>query len=52
MGAFSGDIVTGWLLKSRDFGAATTFWASAALFAGLLAASLWRAGPREAVAQG
>jgi sugar phosphate permease len=52
MGAFSGDIVTGWLLKSRDFGAATTFWASAALFAGLLAASLWRARPRETLAHG
>jgi OPA family glycerol-3-phosphate transporter-like MFS transporter len=44
-GAFTGDIVTGWLLKTRDFGAAITFWGSAALFAALAVGTLWRARP-------
>jgi sugar phosphate permease len=47
MGAFSGDIVTGWLLKTRDFGAAITFWAAAALAAAVIVATLWKARPRE-----
>jgi OPA family glycerol-3-phosphate transporter-like MFS transporter len=47
VGAFSGDIVTGWLLKTRDFGAAITFWAAAALVAAGCVGTLWRARPRE-----
>jgi len=45
MGAFGGDIVTGWLLKNRDFHAAIRFWAIAAIVGALLAATLWRARP-------
>ncbi|MBX3206618.1 MAG: MFS transporter [Labilithrix sp.] len=45
MGAFGGDVLTGWLLKNRDFHAAITFWASAAIVAALLSALLWRARP-------
>ncbi|MBX3262374.1 MAG: MFS transporter [Labilithrix sp.] len=48
MGAFGGDVVTGWLLKNRDFHAAIVFWASAALAAALLSALLWRARPEPA----
>lgn len=44
-GAFGGDVVTGWLLKNRDFHAAITFWAAAALSASILSALLWRARP-------
>jgi OPA family glycerol-3-phosphate transporter-like MFS transporter len=47
VGAFSGDVVTGWLLKTRDFGAAITFWAAAAIVAAACVATLWRARPRE-----
>lgn len=45
LGAFGGDVVTGWLLKEHDFQAAISFWASAALTAALLSALLWRARP-------
>ncbi|HVJ92238.1 MAG TPA: MFS transporter, partial [Labilithrix sp.] len=45
MGAFGGDVVTGWLLKHRDFHAAIAFWATAALVAAALSALLWRARP-------
>jgi sugar phosphate permease len=44
-GAFGGDVVTGWLLKNRDFHAAIMFWASAALAAAVLSALLWRTRP-------
>jgi OPA family glycerol-3-phosphate transporter-like MFS transporter len=47
-GAFGGDIMTGWLLKNRDFHAAIRFWAIAAFVAAGLAATLWRAQPRAA----
>jgi sugar phosphate permease len=43
MGAFGGDVVTGWLLKNRDFHAAIRFWAAAAFVGALLAALLWNA---------
>jgi OPA family glycerol-3-phosphate transporter-like MFS transporter len=46
-GAFAGDIVTGWLLKTRTFGTAITFWAAAAFVAALCVATLWRARPLE-----
>ena len=42
-GAFSGDIVTGWLLKTRTFATAISFWAAAAFVAALCVATLWRA---------
>jgi sugar phosphate permease len=44
-GAFGGDIVTGWLLKHADYHAAIRFWASAAIGAAALAATLWKARP-------
>jgi len=47
MGAFGGDIATGWFLKNRDFHAAIRFWAAAAIVAALLAATLWNAKPRS-----
>ena len=47
VGAFSGDIVTGWLLKTKDFSAAITFWAAAAFVAAVVMLPLWRAKPRE-----
>jgi OPA family glycerol-3-phosphate transporter-like MFS transporter len=46
-GAFCGDIVTGWLLKTRTFGTAITFWAAAAIVAAVCVATLWRARPHE-----
>ncbi|OJY20542.1 MAG: hypothetical protein BGO98_04425 [Myxococcales bacterium 68-20] len=45
LGAFGGDVFTGWLLKHKDFHSAIVFWASAALVAALLSALLWRARP-------
>ena len=42
VGAFSGDIVTGWLLKTRTFETAITFWAAAAFVAAICVATLWR----------
>jgi OPA family glycerol-3-phosphate transporter-like MFS transporter len=47
VGAFSGDIVTGWLLKTRSFTTAITFWAAAAVVAAVCVATLWRARPVE-----
>ncbi len=49
-GAFGGDVVTGWLLKNRDFHAAIRFWSLSALVAGALVATLWRARPHDAKA--
>lgn len=46
-GAFSGDIVTGWLLKTRTFSTVITFWAAAAFVAAMCVATLWRARPPE-----
>ena len=48
LGAFGGDVVTGWLLKHHDFHAAIMFWSSAAIVAALLSALLWRARPVSA----
>jgi sugar phosphate permease len=50
MGAFSGDVVTGWMLKHHGWSGAIAWWASAALAAALLVATLWRARPDEALA--
>ena len=47
VGAFCGDIVTGWLLKTQSFGVAIKFWAGAAFIAAVFVATLWRARPRE-----
>ncbi len=47
VGAFSGDIVTGFLLKTRTFATAITFWAAAAIVAAACVATLWRARPHE-----
>ncbi len=49
VGAFCGDIVTGWLLKTRTFGTAITFWAAAAVVAAVCVATLWRARPHDDV---
>ena len=48
MGAFSGDVVTGWMLKHHGWSAAIAWWASAAIAAGLLVATLWAAKPEPA----
>jgi OPA family glycerol-3-phosphate transporter-like MFS transporter len=48
MGAFSGDVVTGWMLKRHGWAGAITWWASAALVAALLVATLWRVRPGDA----
>jgi len=45
VGAFSGDVVTGFLLRRHGWGGAILWWASAALVASLLVATLWRARP-------
>ena len=45
LGAFGGDVVTGWLLKHHDFHSAIMFWSCAAIAAALLSALLWRARP-------
>jgi OPA family glycerol-3-phosphate transporter-like MFS transporter len=49
MGAFSGDVVTGWMLKRHGWAGAISWWASAALVAALLVATLWRARPADTV---
>jgi sugar phosphate permease len=48
MGAFGGDVVTGYLLKHAGYPAAIRFWAGAAIVAAALAATLWRARPVSA----
>ncbi|HEX8794217.1 MAG TPA: MFS transporter [Polyangiaceae bacterium] len=45
VGAFSGDVVTGFLRKHYGWAGATAWWAFAATVAGLLVATLWRAKP-------
>jgi MFS transporter, OPA family, glycerol-3-phosphate transporter len=52
VGAFSGDVVTGWMLRRHGWGAAITWWACAAFAAAALVAVLWRAraAPREVAA--
>lgn len=46
MGAFAGDVVTGWFLKNKNFEGAIRFWAIAALVSAVLAATLWAHRPR------
>jgi MFS transporter, OPA family, glycerol-3-phosphate transporter len=52
LGAFSGDVVTGWMLKHHGWAGAFAWWASAAFFAALLVATLWRARPEESTGAG
>ena len=48
VGAFGGDVVTGWLLKHTTFHSAIVFWAGAAFVAAVLSSTLWRAKPVSA----
>ncbi len=43
LGAFFGDVVTGWILTKGSYGTATLFWAGAATIAALCVLPLWRA---------
>ncbi len=45
VGAFSGDVVTGFLRARYGWAGATAWWTFAAIMAGLLAATLWNAKP-------
>jgi sugar phosphate permease len=48
VGAFSGDVLTGWMLKHHGWGGAIAWWAGAAFAAAALVATLWRARPAQA----
>jgi OPA family glycerol-3-phosphate transporter-like MFS transporter len=48
VGAFSGDVVTGWMLKRHGWAGAIAWWACAAFVAAALVATLWRARPGDA----
>jgi OPA family glycerol-3-phosphate transporter-like MFS transporter len=48
VGAFSGDVVTGWLLKRHGWAGAIAWWACAAFVAASLVATLWRSRPGDA----
>lgn len=50
VGAFSGDVVTGWMLRRYGWGGAIAWWATAAFVAAALVATLWRARPHDAPA--
>ncbi len=50
VGAFSGDVVTAWMLRHHGWGGAIAWWASAAFVAAALVATLWRARPEDAAA--
>ena len=45
MGAFSGDLVTGYLKHHYNWQTAIHFWAACALVAAGVVATLWRVGP-------
>lgn len=47
MGAFTGDLVTGYLKHHYNWQSAIQFWAACALVAAGVVALLWRAGPRS-----
>jgi MFS transporter, OPA family, glycerol-3-phosphate transporter len=47
LGAFSGDVMTGWMLKRYGWGGAIAWWACAAFAAAALVATLWRARPAD-----
>jgi OPA family glycerol-3-phosphate transporter-like MFS transporter len=48
VGAFSGDVVTGMMLKRHGWAGAILWWACAAFVAAALVATLWRARPGDA----
>jgi OPA family glycerol-3-phosphate transporter-like MFS transporter len=45
MGAFGGDVVTGWCRQHYGWEGAITFWAASAIVAAAVVATLWRARP-------
>jgi OPA family glycerol-3-phosphate transporter-like MFS transporter len=45
VGAFSGDVVTAWMLRRHGWAGAIAWWATAALVAASLVATLWRVRP-------
>jgi MFS transporter, OPA family, glycerol-3-phosphate transporter len=47
MGAFTGDLVTGYLKHHYDWQTAIHFWAGCSVAAALVVAVLWRVGPRS-----
>jgi sugar phosphate permease len=47
VGAFSGDVVTGWILRRHGWGGAIVWWACAAFVSCALVATLWHARPEE-----
>lgn len=48
MGAFSGDVVTGWMIRHHGWAGAIGWWASAAFAAAALVATLWYSRPEDA----
>lgn len=48
VGAFSGDVITGWARQRYDWPGAIAWWAIAGLVSAALVATLWRARPHEA----
>jgi OPA family glycerol-3-phosphate transporter-like MFS transporter len=48
VGAFSGDVVTGWMVRRHGWAGAIGWWAGAAFVAAALVATLWRARPGDA----
>ena len=48
VGAFTGDVVTGWMIKRHGWAGAIGWWAVAAFVAAALVATLWRARPSDA----
>jgi MFS transporter, OPA family, glycerol-3-phosphate transporter len=48
IGAFSGDVVTAWMLKRHGWGGAIAWWACAAFGAAAVVAMLWRVRPNDA----
>ena len=48
MGAFSGDVVTGWMVRHHGWGGAIAWWACAAFAGAALVATLWYARPANA----
>jgi OPA family glycerol-3-phosphate transporter-like MFS transporter len=47
MGAAGGDVITGWLLKTRGWQPAIEAWAGAAILGAIFVATMWNARPRE-----
>ena len=47
MGAFCGDLVTGYLKHHYDWQSAIHFWAACAILAAFVVATLWRVGPTD-----